>query len=68
MQQENRNQKVRFAMAVLVSFLIRIVNLDIPIGNDMHAFRQTQTALTVQNYLRDGWSLLHYETPVFGLP
>lgn len=68
MQQENRNQKVRFAMAVLVSFLIRIVNLDIPIGNDMHAFRQTQTALTVQNYLRDGWSLLHYETPVFGKP
>lgn len=39
-----------------------------PIGNDMHAFRQTQTAIVVQNYLKEGWSLLHYQIPVRGQP
>ncbi|MDE7311840.1 MAG: hypothetical protein K2N87_09560 [Eubacterium sp.] len=68
MQQEGRNKKAVFGMVVLVSFFIRIIHLDLPIGNDMHAFRQTQTAMAVQNYFRDGWSLFHYETPLFGAP
>lgn len=68
MQQKGRKKKIIFGIIVLVSVLIRVVNLDIPIGNDLHAFRQTQTAITIQNYFKDGWSLLHYETPVFGKP
>ena len=68
MYQKVRNKKLLFGMIVLVSVFIRVIHLDLPIGNDLHAFRQTQTAITIQNYFRDGWSLLHYETPVFGKP
>ena len=68
MQQRNRNKQMLFGMVVLVSVFLRGIHLGIPIGNDFHAFRQTQTAITIQNYFRDGWSLFHYETPVFGKP
>ncbi len=68
MQQRNRNKQMLFGMVVLVSVCLRGIHLGIPIGNDFHAFRQTQTAITIQNYFRDGWSLFHYETPVFGKP
>jgi 4-amino-4-deoxy-L-arabinose transferase-like glycosyltransferase len=33
-----------------------------------HAFRQTQTAITVQAWLDRGFSFFHYETPVLGPP
>ncbi len=68
MWQENRNKKRIFAVIVLGSFFVRIIHLNIPIGNDFHAFRQTHTAITIQNYFSDGWSLLNYEVPVFGRP
>ncbi len=68
MQQESRKKKKVFGSVVFVSLLMRVINLDIPIGNDLHAFRQTQTAMTVQNYFQEGWSLFHYKTPVFGEP
>lgn len=70
MQQEVRSnkKKIVFGMVVFVSLFVRMIQLDLPIGNDMHAFRQTQTAITIQNYFRDGWSLLHYQTPMFGEP
>jgi 4-amino-4-deoxy-L-arabinose transferase-like glycosyltransferase len=37
-----------------------------PLG--LHDFRQTQTAITVQAWLDRGFTVLHYETPVFGPP
>ena len=55
-------------IVLLLSFLLRILNLHFPLGGDRHAFRQTQVAITIQSYLHDGWSLFRYELPVFGQP
>jgi 4-amino-4-deoxy-L-arabinose transferase-like glycosyltransferase len=52
---------------LVVSLAIRIPNLGAP-PLDLHNFRQTQTAITVQAYLDHGLDLFHYETPVFGPP
>lgn len=35
---------------------------------DVHSFRQTQTAISVQNFVNEGVSVLHYQTPVLGEP
>lgn len=53
---------------LLLSGLLRIQHLWLPIGADRHAFRQTETAIIIQNYFNDGWSLFHYEMPVLGQP
>ncbi len=59
--------KVALAAILLVSLALRLRYLDgPPLGP--HAFRQTQTAITVQAWLDRGFSILHYETPVFGPP
>ena len=63
------NRKLIVIVVVLfLSFLLRIQNLWFPIGGDMHSTRQTQTAITIQSYFHDGWTLLRYETPIFGHP
>lgn len=64
---KNRGIVIAF-VALLISGLLRIQNLWLPIGIDMHAFRQTETAIVIQNYFNDGWSLFHYEMPVLGHP
>lgn len=61
-------ENIIIAITLFVSVLLRIQNLSMPIGNDIHAFRQTETAIVIQNYFRDGWSLLHYQMPVLGQP
>ncbi|MCM1100401.1 MAG: glycosyltransferase family 39 protein [Clostridium sp.] len=55
-------------MLIVVSFLIRFINLDIPLANELHNFRQTQTAITIRQYFEEGWSLFEYQVPVFGAP
>lgn len=65
---EKRNINLMFFAIIVISLLIRIMNLDIPIGNDIHAFRQTETAIIIQNYFQDGWSIFGYEMPLFGKP
>src|SRR5690606_35229229 len=37
------------------------------LANDLHHFRQSQTAITIL-YFKDHWSLLDYWTPVMGKP
>ncbi len=56
------------ATIVILSVAVRFINIDKPIVTDAHAFRQAQTAITVQNYLDEGYSLFDYKTPVLGPP
>lgn len=59
--------RVAVIVLLLGSFALRIPQLDgPPLGP--HDFRQTQTAITVQAWLDHGFTVLHYETPVFGPP
>lgn len=53
---------------LLISITLRIYNLDLPLSADIHSFRQTQTAITVQEWLFSGYSALRYQTPVLGPP
>ena len=48
----------------LISLIISLYNINIPF--EIHEFRQAQTAITVQDYLRDGVKVLGYRVPVFG--
>src|SRR5215813_4170358 len=63
---ERRLLRVAFLVAA-ISAVPRLVHLDVP-PLDRHDFRQTQTAITVQNFLDHGVKVLRYETPVFGPP
>lgn len=54
-------------LLVLLSLLVRVQNLSSPLTED-HAFRQTQTAITVWSFVSEGIRPLAYETPVFGPP
>ena len=49
---------------IFISIAIRLYNIDSPF--DVHVFRQAQTAITVQNFINEGVSILKYKTPVFG--
>jgi len=52
---------------LVLSVLIRLSNLGAPLVED-HAFRQTQTAITVWTFVTEGIRPLAYQTPVFGPP
>ena len=45
---------------------VNLYNIAGPIA-DWHAFRQTQTAISIRSYIQNGWSLF-YETPIVGKP
>lgn len=67
-------QKVQLNYALIlilfVSVLLRILYIDAPLL-DIHAFRQTQVAISVQYLLNHGLSfdnIYNYKTPVFGSP
>ena len=63
------NLKHLFIIAIIIlSIVVRFINIDKPIVTDAHAFRQSQTAITVQTYLNEGYSLFDYQTPVLGYP
>ena len=63
------NLKHLFIIAIIIlSIVVRFINIDKPIVADAHAFRQSQTAITVQTYLNEGYSLFDYQTPVLGYP
>lgn len=64
---EHKEKIIIFAV-VFISLLIRLLNIRLPIGDDMHSFRQTETAIIVQGYLEEGWSAFHYEMPILGEP
>jgi hypothetical protein len=59
--------RVAVAVILAIAVLARLPkNGHPPLGP--HDFRQTQTAITVQAWLDRGFTLLDYETPVFGPP
>ena len=56
-----------FLALVLLSIPIRLQQLNNPLVG-RHRFRQTQTAITVWQFVEDGVHPLAYSTPVFGPP
>lgn len=58
--------RLLFLAAMAVMVFVNCYNLGNPIL-ERHGFRQTQTALTAQMFLEDGFRLA-YETPVLGEP
>ena len=69
-QSQGKNQipeKLFILFLVLGSIILRLINLNSPLvtGNE---FRQTQTAITVWTFIKEGISMFGYQTPVFGPP
>jgi 4-amino-4-deoxy-L-arabinose transferase-like glycosyltransferase len=63
----SRAARIAIAVILVASAVARLPKMNgPPLGP--HDFRQTQTAITVQAWLEHGFSLLHYQTPVFGPP
>ena len=60
------SKKVLFVLIAL-SVLLRVLFIPNYLI-EAHGFRQTQTAITVQDWLNHGFDLLHYRTPVLGAP
>lgn len=60
-------EKLFIIFLVFLSFSVRLINLDSPLltGN---IFRQTMTAMPVWMFIKEGISVLGYQTPVFGPP
>ena len=57
-------------LILCVSVLLRLIYIDAPLL-DIHSFRQTQVAISVQYLLNHGLSfnnIYNYKTPVFGSP
>ncbi|MBF0521022.1 MAG: hypothetical protein HQK92_15025 [Nitrospirae bacterium] len=52
---------------IILSVALRLINIDSPII-ESHSFRQTQTALTIRNFVEEGVKFFEYETPLFGPP
>ncbi|MBF0464045.1 MAG: hypothetical protein HQK88_11265 [Nitrospirae bacterium] len=52
---------------IVLSIAIRVVNINSPLFEE-HDFRQTQTALTIRNFVEEGIKFFEYETPLFGPP
>jgi hypothetical protein len=50
-----------------LSIIPRLINLDQSLL-DIQPFRQTQTAMTVWMYIKEGVSFFNYQTPIFGPP
>jgi len=65
------SKKVNIAIILILiifSVVLRIKDIRIPLVNDPHHFRQSQTAITIQDYFNNGFSILNYKTPIFGPP
>ncbi|MBF0516095.1 MAG: hypothetical protein HQK97_03105, partial [Nitrospirae bacterium] len=59
--------EVVFIALLICSVLVRVVNIASPILEE-HAFRQTQTAITIWTFVKEGIDVFSYQTPVFGPP
>ncbi len=56
-------------LVIIWSFFLRLTDIMvIPVANEQHAFRWSETAIVIQNYFHDGWSLFRYQIPVWGEP
>nr|ADI87674.1 glycosyl transferase family protein [uncultured Nitrospirae bacterium MY2-1F] len=59
--------EIIFIALVTCSVFIRMVNIASPLL-EAHAFRQTQTAITIWTFVKEGIDFFSYQTPVFGPP
>jgi len=66
--QKQKWVKIIFIALLLISILFRTKSLAIPLVSDHHNWRQTQTAITIQDFFNHGLSVLNYKTPVYGPP
>ena len=55
-------------IVILFAFLIRLININAPLIGQQHDFRQSQTAIVIQCFFKDGLDILGYQIPVFGAP
>ena len=55
-------------IVILFAFLIRLININAPLIGQQHDFRQSQTAIVIQCFFKDGMDILGYQIPVFGAP
>ena len=63
------NKRIIIYVLVLVfAVVLRLINIDVPLMNQAHDFRQSQTAIVVQRFFIDGFDPIHYQIPVFGEP
>ena len=65
---DEKKKTILRIISIFVAALIRFININAPIGLDMHGFRQTETAIVIQGFFREGISMFNYEIPVFGNP
>ncbi|MEO5358132.1 MAG: hypothetical protein H7844_12655 [Nitrospirae bacterium YQR-1] len=64
---KDKTTTIVFWFFIVLSLAIRLVNINSPI-TESHAYRQTQTALTIRNFVMEGIKIFNYETPLFGPP
>lgn len=56
-------------IAAISTLFVRLYHITAPIANEVyHSFRNTETAIVIQNYLREGLSIFDYSMPLFGEP
>ena len=65
---QKRLQTVFILLLFGISIFLRSKSIMMPIVGDFHDFRQSQTAITIQDFFNHGFSVLDYKTPVFGPP
>lgn len=64
---KRRSTIILLVITALITLILKLPNIDIPLL-EAHAFRQTQTAITVQTYIFEGLKFFDYQTPVLGSP
>lgn len=66
MERINKNQKIIFSIIIFCSVVLRLINLDIPIGSEGHAMRMTFTCFPIVEYLKEGYTAFKYSIPILG--
>lgn len=61
-------RRIIYILVLIAAVVLRLINIDVPLMNQAHEFRQSQTAIAVQRFFLDGFDPIHYQVPVFGEP
>jgi len=65
---KRKRRQIIVILLFVISIFLRKNSIMIPIVGDFHYFRQSQTAITIQDFFNHGLSVLDYKTPIFGPP
>lgn len=63
-----KRSKIIFWTIFCVTLILRVIKLDIPLANEQHNFRQTETAIIIEWFIKEGWDFFNYQMPVLGSP